>query len=81
MSTLQVRARNQLRVNGLTFNLYFGSFFVVLGGMLLVLLVLLLGLIFAFNFAALLIPPAFGERPFYILTDLLCKFRGRISIL
>ncbi len=32
---LQIRAKNQLRVNGLSFLLYFGSFFTVLGGMLL----------------------------------------------
>jgi hypothetical protein len=32
---LQIRAKNQLRVNGLNFYIYFGSFFTILGGMLL----------------------------------------------
>ena len=54
----QIRARNQLRVNGLSFAMYFTSFFVVLGAMLLLLLCVLLGLIAAFNFEALMVPAA-----------------------
>ena len=55
----EIRARNQLRVNGLTFTMYFGTFFVVLGGLLLLLLCILLTLVWAFSFEALLLPPAF----------------------
>lgn len=32
--SIQIHARNLLRVNGLTFGLYFGSFFIVLGSMM-----------------------------------------------
>ena len=56
----QIRARNQLRVNGLSFAMYFTTFFVVLGAMLLLLLCVLLGLIAAFNFEALMVPAAMG---------------------
>lgn len=41
----QIRAKNQLRVNGLGFGLYFGSFFLVLGGMMLVVCAALLVLV------------------------------------
>lgn len=34
---LQIRAKNQLRVNGLSFGLYYSSFYTVLGGMCLAL--------------------------------------------
>jgi len=56
----QIRAKNQLRVNGLTFPLYFGSLFLVLGVMLFGLLCILLALVAAFDFKALMIPAAFG---------------------
>ena len=45
MLLLQIRAKNQLRVNGLGFGLYYGSFFTVLGTMCLVLCAALLILI------------------------------------
>ena len=79
----QIRARNQLRVNGLNFRLYFGSFFFVLGTMLLCLLGILLILVAAFNFKALLIPAAFGILTsmfvIYIIPGLL--YIGSISYL
>ena len=56
----QIRARNQLRVNGVSFAMYFATFFIVLGGLLFLLLLLLLSLVFIFNFEALLVPPAFA---------------------
>ncbi len=43
---MQIRAKNQLRVNGLTFGLYYGSFLTVLGSMMLALLAALIALIF-----------------------------------
>ena len=55
----QIRARNQLRVNGLSFSMYFGTFFVVLGTLLFLLLCILLVLVKVFDFEALLLPPAF----------------------
>lgn len=79
----QIRAKNQLRVNGLTFPLYFGSIFVVLSILLLFLLCILLALIVAFNFKALLIPAAFGILTsmyiLYILPGLL--YIGCVSYL
>ena len=41
----EIRARNQLRVNGLSFGIYYGSFFFVLGSMMLVVCFVLLALI------------------------------------
>eukprot|EP00095_Tigriopus_kingsejongensis_P007732 maker-scaffold200_size264178-snap-gene-0.9 protein:Tk07732 transcript:maker-scaffold200_size264178-snap-gene-0.9-mRNA-1 annotation:"atp-binding cassette sub-family a member 5" len=55
----EIRARNQLRVNGLTFGLYYGSFYLVLGGMMLIILAALLLLVWAFDIAPLTLPPAF----------------------
>ncbi|XP_059079473.1 cholesterol transporter ABCA5-like isoform X1 [Tigriopus californicus] len=55
----EIRAKNQLRVNGLTFGLYYGSFYLVLGGMMLIVLAVLLGLVWAFQIAPLTLMPAF----------------------
>jgi len=78
-----IRAKNQLRVNGLTFPLYFGSFFLVLGLLMLFLLCILLTLVAAFDFKALLIPPAFGVMTsmylLYIIPGLL--YIGSVSYL
>ena len=38
----QIRAKNQLRVNGLSFGMYYGTFFTVLVGMMLYVLIALL---------------------------------------
>ena len=56
----EIRAKNQLRVNGLTFGLYFGSFFFVLGGMMLIAFGVLLALVQAFSIDALVVGPAFA---------------------
>ena len=64
---LQCHARNQLRVNGLGFFMYFGTFFTVLGGMLVVLLCALLCLVAIFDLAPLMVPPAFFVFARYFL--------------
>lgn len=56
--TLQIHAKNLLRVNGLTFGLYFGSFFIVLGSMMVTTCIMILLLIFAFQLQALITPVA-----------------------
>ena len=46
----QIRAKNQLRVNGLDFYVYFGSFYTVFGAMILFLCAALLGMAQVNNF-------------------------------
>lgn len=53
-------ARNLLRVNGLTFGVYFGTFFLVLGSMMVTTCLLIIALIFAFQLTALVTPAAIG---------------------
>lgn len=60
----EMRVKNQLRVNGLNFYLYYGSFFTILGPMMWILCGIILGLIQAFNMAAL----TFGPSYFLIAT-------------
>ncbi|XP_065570568.1 ABC-type organic anion transporter ABCA8-like [Artemia franciscana] len=56
----ETRAKNQLRVNGLSFGIYFGSYFIVLGVMILFTYGCLLGLIQIFNIVSLTSPAAFA---------------------
>lgn len=55
----QIKAKNQLRVNGLSFFMYFFSYFVVLAGLMLLICIALLILIFVFDLPSLREPPAF----------------------
>ena len=57
---VQIMARNLLRVNGLTFGVYFGTFFLVLGSMMVTTCLLIIALIFAFQLTALATPAAIG---------------------
>ncbi|XP_046440757.1 ABC-type organic anion transporter ABCA8-like [Daphnia pulex] len=54
----EIHAKNLLRVNGLSFGQYFGSFFIVLGSMMVTTCILILLLIFAFHLQALITPVA-----------------------
>lgn len=55
-------------MNGLTFGLYFGSFFIVLGSMMVTTCILILLLILAFQLQALVTPVALSLLAFlYIL--------------
>ncbi|XP_045030700.1 ABC-type organic anion transporter ABCA8 [Daphnia magna] len=54
----EIHAKNLLRVNGLTFGQYYGSFFIVLGSMMVTTCILILLLIFAFHLQALITPVA-----------------------
>ncbi|CAG2054714.1 unnamed protein product [Timema podura] len=55
----EIRAKNQLRVNGLSFFMYFLTYFMVLAGIMLFICAALLGLIFMFDLPSLREPPAF----------------------
>ncbi|KAF4526763.1 hypothetical protein B566_EDAN015792 [Ephemera danica] len=55
----EIRAKNQLRVNGLSFFMYFSTYFIVLGALMVIICAALLGLIFVFDLPALRAPPAF----------------------
>nr|CAD7414787.1 unnamed protein product [Timema cristinae] len=55
----RIRAKNQLRVNGLSFFMYFLTYFMVLAGIMLFICAALLGLIFMFDLPSLREPPAF----------------------
>jgi ATP-binding cassette subfamily A (ABC1) protein 5 len=55
----QIKAKNQLRVNGLSVFMYFFTYFVVLGGLMLIICIALLTLIFVFDLPSLREPPAF----------------------
>lgn len=57
---LQIMARNMLRLNGVGFNLYFSSYFLLMGAMYMVTYIGLLIIIAAFNVSSLIILPAFG---------------------
>ncbi|KAJ8680638.1 hypothetical protein QAD02_016425, partial [Eretmocerus hayati] len=54
----EIKARNQLRVNGLSFAQYFLTYFVVLVGLMAFICVLILGIIFMFNVPSLQEVPA-----------------------
>ncbi|PSN57079.1 ATP-binding cassette sub-family A member 5 [Blattella germanica] len=54
-----IKAKNQLRVNGLSFFMYFFTYFVVLAGLMLFICIALLVLIFVFDLPSLREPPAF----------------------
>nr|QST14978.1 ABCA5 protein [Diaphanosoma celebensis] len=56
----EVHAKNLLRVNGLSFGMYFGSFFIVLGSMMVTTCLLIVALIFAFQLTSLITPTAIG---------------------
>lgn len=55
----QVKAKNQLRVNGLSFFMYFFTYFVVLAGLMIIICTALLVLILVFDLPSLREPPAF----------------------
>ncbi|XP_023324416.1 ATP-binding cassette sub-family A member 9 [Eurytemora carolleeae] len=55
----ECHVKNQLRVNGLSFIMYYGSFYTVFAGMLITLLCCLLGLVAIFDISSLMLPPAF----------------------
>ncbi|XP_072159520.1 cholesterol transporter ABCA5 [Bemisia tabaci] len=55
----EIKAKNQLRVNGLSVTVYFGTYFIVLVGLLFIIFSALLVLIFVFDLPSLREPPAF----------------------
>ncbi|KAJ4426611.1 hypothetical protein ANN_26409 [Periplaneta americana] len=55
----EIKAKNQLRVNGLSFFMYFFTYFVVLAALMLFICIALLILIFVFDLPSLREPPAF----------------------
>ncbi|XP_049766661.1 cholesterol transporter ABCA5-like isoform X1 [Schistocerca cancellata] len=55
----EIKAKNQLRVNGLSFFMYFFTYFLVLIGLMLFICGALLALIFVFDLPSLREPPAF----------------------
>ncbi|XP_021921419.1 ATP-binding cassette sub-family A member 5-like [Zootermopsis nevadensis] len=55
----EIKAKNQLRVNGLSFFMYFITYFMVLAGLMLFICIALLTLIFVFDLPSLQEPPAF----------------------
>lgn len=54
----QIKAKNQLRVNGLSFSMYFLSYFVVLIGLMTFICICILGIIFLFDVPSLQEIPA-----------------------
>ncbi|XP_046734287.1 cholesterol transporter ABCA5-like isoform X1 [Diprion similis] len=54
----EIKAKNQLRVNGLSFSMYFLTYFIVLAGLMAVISLCILGIIFIFNVPSLQEPPA-----------------------
>lgn len=54
----QIKAKNQLRVNGLSFPTYFLSYFIVLVGLMTFICMCILGTIFIFDVPSLQEPPA-----------------------
>lgn len=54
----QIKAKNQLRVNGLSFLTYFLSYFIVLIGLMAFICMCIIGIIFIFNVPSLQEPPA-----------------------
>jgi ATP-binding cassette subfamily A (ABC1) protein 5 len=63
----QIKAKNQLRVNGLSFSMYFFTYFVVLAGLMLLICTALLTLIIVFDLPSLQEPPAFCTMGVLIL--------------
>ncbi|XP_058130067.1 cholesterol transporter ABCA5-like [Anopheles ziemanni] len=54
----EMKAKNQLRVNGLSSSLYLSAYFIVLSGLMLVICAALLGLVFLFDIPSFRQPPA-----------------------
>jgi ATP-binding cassette, subfamily A (ABC1), member 5 len=54
----EMKAKNQLRVNGLATSLYFSAYFIVLTGLMLLICAALLGLVFLFDIPSFKQPPA-----------------------
>ncbi|XP_011146554.1 ABC transporter A family member 1 isoform X4 [Harpegnathos saltator] len=54
----EIKAKNQLRVNGLSFPMYFLSYFIVLVGLMTFICMCILGIIFIFDVPSLQEPPA-----------------------
>ena len=79
----EIKARNLLRLNGVSFNLYFSSFFIVIFTVCFVAYLSLLILIQAFQVDSLVLPPAFANVALlyllYIITIL--PFGGTITYL
>ncbi|GFG35680.1 hypothetical protein Cfor_11467 [Coptotermes formosanus] len=63
----QIKAKNQLRVNGLSFFMYFFTYFVVLAGLMVLICTALLILILVFDLPSLQEPPAFCTMGLLIL--------------
>lgn len=70
LSMFQVKVKNQLRVNGLSFFMYFFTYFVVLAGLMVIIVAALLVLILVFDVPSLSKLPAFCT--FAVLTLIYC---------
>ncbi|XP_069935833.1 cholesterol transporter ABCA5 isoform X2 [Cherax quadricarinatus] len=68
----EIMARNLLRLNGVGFNLYFSSFFIVMGVMYMVSYIGLLIIIAAFQVPSLIIPQAYGAIAILYLLYMPC---------
>lgn len=66
----EVKAKNQLRVNGLSFFMYFFTYFIVLAALMIIICACLLVLILVFDLPSLREPPAFCT--FTVLVLLYC---------
>lgn len=70
----QIKAKNQLRVNGLSFSTYFFSYFIVLVGLMIFICLCILGIIFLFDV------PSLREIPAIITLGILIMFYCPSSI-
>lgn len=68
----EIMARNLLRLNGVGFNFYFSSFFIVMGAMYMVSYIGLLVIIAAFQVPSLIIPSAYGAIAILYLLYMPC---------
>lgn len=75
INTFQIKAKNQLRVNGLSFFMYFLSYFIVLVGLMTFICLCILGIIFLFDV------PSLREIPAMITLGILIMLYCPSSIL
>ncbi|XP_037043268.1 ATP-binding cassette sub-family A member 9-like [Bradysia coprophila] len=54
----EMKAKNQLRVNGLRASMYFSAYFIVLSGLMIIICAALLGMVFIFDIPSFRQPPA-----------------------